>query len=1363
MMNHHETITRKPSPASGLRARRRAFPGVKRGGGTWLGSISVLGAVIAAFLALCAGPASAALVHPYESQLTEIGGFTPYSFANPEGIAVDSGGDIWVTDTGSGTVDKFTPAGTFETQSNGAGSFANSPYIESAAWSNAAKLLFVSDSNVDDLWGLEAGGGYSKTDLKSGLGSGCCYIRVAADNSGGATDGDLYVFSRGSVIRIDASGKPVDYTAGASAGTNELSGADTPAKSFGEPSFRSGGGIAVDSAGRLLVADGDHHVVDVFAPSGEFIEAITEAGSGQELGDVSAVASDPTTGNILVADPTHAVIDEFNLAGAFVGQIDEVNGAPLGAIQGIAIDSTGRIYAANGTHRVVDVFGPVAVLPDVTTGAVTHLAETDTSLTLNGTVDTAGTTSSTALTSCHFQYVTQGAFEKTGFSDLSSGGEQPCVPAAGSIPNDGAPHSVSADLSGLIPNVIYSYRLVAANAKGASYGTVATTPALIGIVDESVIDVSTTSTSFAAEINPHGVATAYHFEYISEAAYQANGGSFTGSASATVVPVPDASIGAGEAPVSVSQRVTGLSPSTVYHYRVRAANSLAPVTGPDRTFTTETPGALALPDDRGWELVSPPDKHGASLASLFGVQAAAAGDAIAYLASGATEAQPAGFPNEAQVLSTRTGAGWESRDINAPHQAATDPEGEFRLFSQDLSRAAIESIGRFNPAISPEATELTPYLRTNYAPGDPGSPCLSSCFRPLLSGAPGFANVPAGVEFGEEQRCLAPQNPNFCGPVFAGASADLGSVVIEAVEPLTPGAPTGIVNVSGVRMGSLYEWSAGRLSLVSVLPDGEPAPPVYGLTLGALSGDKTRRRHAISPDGSRVVWSEDDPTNGAEGHLYLRYNATQPQSAVNGSGECSEAARACTLQLDQITSGSGEGQVAPSFQTASADDSRIFFTDEQRLTANSGAAGQKPDLYECEVASAKDGALECALTDLTPEPGSGEPADVAGAVLGASEDGSSVYFAAAGVLTGTEENAQHERAEPGNCQQLTATTCNLYREHNGRITFIATLSTTRDETDWGGVRGGFEELTARVSPDGEWLTFMSARPLADYDNRDAVTGLPDQEVYLYDAHTGQLVCASCNPSGARPYGVGTGGFNSLAGLDRAGGPFAASIPTWHTLLGDYQTRYLSDSGRLFFDAADALVPQDGNGTQDVYEYEPPGVGTCTEASTGFAKAAAGCIALISSGASEQESVFMDASESGDDIFFLTASKLSPRDTDTSYDVYDGRVGGSEVQPTPPPACEGDSCQSPAQVPNDPTPGSLTFSGPGNLESSAPATQKKKATAVSRAGRLAKALKACKRTTSKRRRAQCVASARKRYRPARRTTAKRSTHDRGAKS
>ena len=415
------------------------------------------------------------------------------------------------------------------------------------------------------------------------------------------------------------------------------------------------------------------------------------------------------------------------------------------------------------------------------------------------------------------------------------------------------------------------------------------------------------------------------------------------------------------------------------------------------------------------------------------------------------------------------------------------------------------------------------------------------------------------------------------------------------------------------------------------------------------------------------------------------------------------------LQLDAREPGCAKCQGGEAvFQLASADGSRVFFTDLNRLTADSGAESPgKADLYECAVVESEAGGLECRLTDLTPEAG-GEAAEVQGAVLGASEDGSYLYFVADGALTGPEQNAEHEAARPGRP--------NLYLRHEGRTTFIAGLSGA-DSPDWSSKASA--TLTARVSPDGRWLAFMSERPLTGYDNRDAQSGRPDQEVFLYHAAAGaggegDLLCASCNPTGARPHGLEfeqiSSSSSGLAALSSTFPPtawIAANLPAWSAYSGEngvlYQSRYLSDSGRLFFNSSDALVPQDSNGTEDVYQYEPPAGGeeappgdTCALSSPTYSPASQGCVSLISSGASAEQSAFLDASESGDDVFFLTAAQLSRRDTDTALDVYDARVGGGEPQPARPVECEGDGCQLPAVPPADPTPGSLTFHGAGNV-------------------------------------------------------------------
>jgi hypothetical protein len=142
---------------------------------------------------------------------------------------------------------------------------------------------------------------------------------------------------------------------------------------------------------------------------------------------------------------------------------------------------------------------------------------------------------------------------------------------------------------------------------------------------------------------------------------------------------------------------------------------------------------------------------------------------------------------------------------------------------------------------------------------------------------------------------------------------------------------------------------------------------------------------------------------------------------------------------------------------------------------------------------------------------------------------------------------------------------------------------------------------------------------------------------------------------------------------------------------------------LFFDSPDALVPQDTNGLEDAYEYEPVGVGSCAEASATFGMASGGCVSLISSGQSSGESIFMDASENGNDVFFATNSKLTGEDYDTAYDVYDAHVCSSELpcrsEIVVPPSCaSGDSCKA-APSPQPEIFGSApsaTFSGIGNV-------------------------------------------------------------------
>jgi hypothetical protein len=1159
---------------------------------------------------------------------------------------------------------------------------------------------------------------------------------VAVDNSGVlGQQGDVYVADRSSdlVTKFNSEGDVVSSWGNNGEGhskngppngqLNGLNATGAVAGPFGELN-----GIAVDFLGNLWVNAGTSDMFE-FSPNSGYLTSwngapgSSEAGiavdnednlyvgradkftsTGVELGKISQqgyinnFVVDPVSNNLYVAT------EKFRQGGAIYrydsschpasglnsnnGECTpaEIFGSNPVAPFGLAIDPStpaDTLYVTEeggNEHPLTQVSAlSVETVPDVVTDKATSL--TSSSATLAGTVNPAGIELDTGLAGCHFEWGEHGVGETAPY-----GHDAPCDKTASQIGSGTSPVEVHAEISGLQQGKVYHFRLVAGNHNQVN--EVANEPSLgsdlafgpPSIESASVTSVGATSATVQAQVNPDNVDTRIRVEYGAEA------GSYDNS-------TPELDLGPGGTGQLASIQLFGLSSHSIYHYRVVAENALgegsAAIVSADHVFTTQEAAAgSVLPDARGWEMVSPPDKRGAQPFAINGggaaIQASSTGDAMTYVVALPTEADPAANPNEVQVLSLRTADGWTSHDIATPHETATGvvpgDGSEYRVFSADLSLAVLHPFGNFDGQLSTEASEQTTYSRTNYQSGHVDSPCATSCYRPLITGAAGYENVPAGTEFAPT--C---SSKSVCGPEFVGASPDLGHIVLQSEVALVEGAPA----------NALYEWYAGKLALVNSLPangQGEelPTPAGQTLKLGSEVGDSALSRNTVSSDGARIIWSDETTSS-----LYMR-----------------DMAKGQTVQI---------GGHGAKFQTASSDGSKIIFTENEE------------DLRECEIVES-EGDLHCSTSDLSPA-APGEKAGVLNTIPGASEDASYVYFVANGILQSS--GAPVSGARPGLCNQFDSTgTCNLYVNHDGTIKLVAILS--------GGdnAYSGLTVLTARVSPDGDWLAFMSNRSLTGYDNRDSVSGKPDSEVYLYDAaaggDTGRLLCASCNPTGARPHGT-----------EYSRESIASRVPGWtpYTVSDTlYQSRYLSDSGRLFFDSYDALVPQDSNGTGDVYEYEPPGVGSCTTLSPGFAPDSDGCVALISSGTSKEESVFLDASEEGDNVFFLTAAQLSHTDVDDSQDIYDARVEGGFPEVSAPPSCEGDACQSPVSAPEDQTPGSLTYSGPGNPAPLGALTvvNTRKVGPLTRAQKLAKALVVCKRDKSKQARGRCERAARKRY-------------------
>lgn len=499
---------------------------------------------------------------------------------------------------------------------------------------------------------------------------------------------------------------------------------------------------------------------------------------------------------------------------------------------------------------------------------------------------------------------------------------------------------------------------------------------------------------------------------------------------------------------------------------------------------------------------------------------------------------------------------------------------------------------------------------------------------------------------------------------------DLGEIVFSSRAALTADAADEHLFPSSIQLYA-YDRAEQQTHLVSVLPDGAgPSTRANVLGTGNPRHEATLAR-ALAEDGSRVFWSaaSDEVTSGAGGSLYVRLNPTEPQSALDGEGKCTEASKACTLEIFEEEPPTAKAR----FWTADTAGSKAIYS----------VVG---DLYEFDVekaiaeeeAGATPAAARAAATSLI--------AGEVGGVVGASEDLSHLYFTSKEAIGGSGANERGEEAVGGER--------NLYLRQGGAVRFIATLAL--EDGYRLGAQATIDSLSSsdhssRVSPDGRHLAFMSLRPLSGYDNTDLASGEADREVFVYDADSGELRCASCNPSGARPAGVDAGPHTGQKAAERW---TAAWLPIWER--SNYASRALTDDGsRLFFNSYDGLVPADTNHVQDVYEWEAVGTGSCNVSDPAHSEQNGGCVALISTGRSSSKSEFVDASADGSDVFITTQSSIDPRDPGLQ-DIYDARVGGG--YPPPPPAgaaCVGDACQGIPSAPNDPTPASAAFHGPGD--------------------------------------------------------------------
>ena len=350
------------------------------------------------------------------------------------------------------------------------------------------------------------------------------------------------------------------------------------------------------------------------------------------------------------------------------------------------------------------------------------------------------------------------------------------------------------------------------------------------------------------------------------------------------------------------------------------------------------------------------------------------------------------------------------------------------------------------------------------------------------------------------------------------------------------------------------------------------------------------------------------------------------------------------VSASQCTRGDCNAPADATFQGAAKDGSRVFFTTTQQLV--NGDTDQTKDLYACDIPSgtpapAAGKANPCAAFRQisVAESGAAEVENV----FNPSEDGSTVYFTAKGVLA-SNEDALEEQALPGSN--------NLYvwridaAHPNGQVTFVARLN-SEDLTEQ-------QQQVPQTTSDGRYLLFRTANRLLPTDTDTAF------DIYRYDADTGELTRVSVGNSG----GSGNNSKFDASILGRTGYELHPAI---------------ANDGSVVFTTSEPLSPLDGNGESDAYLWS------------------AGRVSLITTGAVGGGSGTVAISGSGRDIFFNDSAQLTPSDLDIVGDVYDARIDGG-FKFAPKPGCVGEACQSPPSTPS-PTPTSPTngLNGEGNVK------------------------------------------------------------------
>ena len=299
---------------------------------------------------------------------------------SPLGVAVDSGGNIFIADTDNHRIRKVDSAGTITTIAGAGGNVYGfggdgGPAVQARLYRpggvavDSTGNLYIADTRNNRIRKVDSTGTITTiagTGVSGFGGDGGAAVQAGLSNPRGvAVDGvgNLYIADTGNhrIRKVDSTGVIT---------TIEWKRLETPEA------------VAVDGVGNLYIADTDNHRIRRVDSTGTIttIAGTGESGDGGDGGPAiqatlyypRGVAVD-STGNLYIADTRNNRIRKVDSTGTittiagtgFGGDGGPANQASISSPGGVAVDGGGNLYIADSTnHRIrkVDSTGTITTI-----------------------------------------------------------------------------------------------------------------------------------------------------------------------------------------------------------------------------------------------------------------------------------------------------------------------------------------------------------------------------------------------------------------------------------------------------------------------------------------------------------------------------------------------------------------------------------------------------------------------------------------------------------------------------------------------------------------------------------------------------------------------------------------------------------------------------------------------------------------------------------------------------------------------------------------------------------------------------------------------------------------------------------------